>query len=186
MTRIRHLRTAATVAALAVVAVGGCSSGGSTGDSSGATAGAATPTATTSPTPPPTAAPTVRMAASSLGRILVDEKGRTLYLYTKDTVTTSVCEGQCLAAWPALVGKPRAGAGVDATALGTTTRSDGSTQATYAGHPLYYFAKDAAAGDVTGQDVGKVWYVLGADGSAITAAASVSSRPTPSPTSDTY
>lgn len=105
-----------------------------------------------------------------LGSILVDDKGMTLYLFTKDTPNTSVCYDKCAAAWPPLLttGAPMAGDGVDASKLGTTTRTDGSVQVTYNGWPLYYYAKDKAPGDVTGQDVGSVWYVVSAAGEKVT------------------
>jgi len=109
----------------------------------------------------------LKMADSSLGSILVDGKGMTLYLFTKDTPNVSNCSGQCLVAWPALVGKPTAGTGVDDSKLGSFTRPDGSTQASYNGWPLYYWQNDTKPGDVTGQNVNSVWFVLDADGKAI-------------------
>lgn len=105
-----------------------------------------------------------------LGSFLADENGRSLYMYTKDTTkNVSVCEDKCEQAWPPLLqlGTPTVGAGVNASLLGTFQRKDGTTQITYAGLPLYYYAKDLAPGDVLGQDVGKVWYVVSADGSVI-------------------
>jgi predicted lipoprotein with Yx(FWY)xxD motif len=106
----------------------------------------------------------------TLGSFLVDDKGMTLYLFTKDTPDTTVCYDKCAVAWPPLLttGDPVAGDGVDASKLGTTTRTDGSVQVTYNGWPLYYYEKDLAAGDVTGQDVGGVWYVVSAAGDMIT------------------
>jgi len=105
----------------------------------------------------------------ALGSFLADDKGMTLYLYTKDTPNTTVCYDKCATAWPPLLtkGAPVAGAGVDATKLGTTTRKDGSMQVTYNGWPLYYFVKDAKAGDTAGQGVGTVWYVLSPAGDQI-------------------
>ena len=91
----------------------------------------------------------------------------TLYLFTKDTPNTSNCTGQCLMAWPPLLGKPTAGQGVDASKLGSFQRADGSTQASYNGWPLYYWQQDAKPGDVTGQDVNGVWYVLDRNGAAV-------------------
>jgi len=90
----------------------------------------------------------------------------TLYIYTKDTPNTSTCYGACAAAWPPLLseGTPTAGSGVDATKLGTMTRTDGSTQVTYNGWPLYYFALDKAAGDTNGEGVQNVWYVITPEG----------------------
>lgn len=103
------------------------------------------------------------------GSYLVDAKGMTLYLYTKDSAGTSVCTGGCANNWPPLTvsGQPSAGTGVTASLLGTITRADGSTQVTYNGHPLYYYKSDSAAGDENGQGVGGVWYVVSASGDAM-------------------
>ena len=136
---------------------------------------AATPTSPlTSASAPAASSPaaqaaTVMTASSDLGTILVDGKGMTLYLFTKDTQGSgkSTCEGECLAAWPPLVGEPQAGEGTDQALLATITRSDGTMQATYNGWPLYYWAQDNAPGDTTGQGVNKVWWVLDANGDAI-------------------
>jgi len=108
------------------------------------------------------------VADSSLGTILVDGRGMTIYLFTADTQGSgaSTCEGACLVAWPA-VGELEAGAGVDPSLLSTITRSDGSSQAAYNGWPLYYYEKDKAAGDTTGQGVDGVWWVMDPQGDAI-------------------
>jgi predicted lipoprotein with Yx(FWY)xxD motif len=99
---------------------------------------------------------------AALGSFLVDSKGMSLYIFTKDSPNTSVCNGGCAAAWPPLLttGAPIAGTGVTASMLGTTSRADGTTQVTYNGMPLYYWAKDKVAGDVTGQGVQNVWFVI--------------------------
>ncbi len=101
-----------------------------------------------------------------LGAFLVDSQGMTLYLYTKDTPNTSNCYDSCAAAWPPLLtdGSPTPGSGVDASLLGTTTRTDGSTQVTYNGWPLYYFTNDKAPGDTTGEGIQNVWYVVTPEG----------------------
>jgi predicted lipoprotein with Yx(FWY)xxD motif len=93
----------------------------------------------------------------------------TLYLFTKDSPNTTVCYDKCATAWPPLLttGDPVAGEGVDAALFGTTTRTDGTIQVTYNGWPLYYYEKDKAPGDVTGQDVGGVWYVVSAKGEQV-------------------
>jgi predicted lipoprotein with Yx(FWY)xxD motif len=106
---------------------------------------------------------------AQLGSFLTDDKGMSLYLYTKDTPNTSNCYDKCAAAWPPLFtnGAPAAVSGADASLLGTTTRTDGSIQVTYNGWPLYYFAKDQKPGDVTGQNVGGVWFVVSAKGDMI-------------------
>jgi predicted lipoprotein with Yx(FWY)xxD motif len=128
--------------------------------------------ATASTTPPKTAsgqAATVGVANTSLGNVLVDSQGRTLYLFKKDTGTTSTCTGACAAAWPPLraSGKPTVGSGASASMLGTTKRSDGKPQVTYNGHPLYRFTGDKAPGDTNGQGVsafGASWFALSAAG----------------------
>jgi len=67
----------------------------------------------------------------------------------------------------ALLGKPTAGTGVDDSKLGSFTRADGTTQATYNGWPLYYWKNDAKPGDVTGENVQSVWFVIGRDGNPV-------------------
>ncbi|NED95550.1 hypothetical protein G1H11_09510 [Phytoactinopolyspora alkaliphila] len=109
----------------------------------------------------------VELADTDLGEILVDGEGRTLYLFTVDEPGQSNCEDDCLDAWPPLEGEATAGEGVNADLLGTVERSDGSTQASYADWPLYYFAADETPGDLNGQGVNDVWYVIDAEGNAI-------------------
>ena len=106
---------------------------------------------------------------ASLGSFLMDSKGMTLYLYTKDTPNTSNCYDKCASFWPPLLtsGAAVAGNGLDASKLGTTMRKDGTTQVTYNGWPLYYYAKDKQAGDVVGQKVGGVWFVVSPSGDAV-------------------
>jgi len=115
----------------------------------------------------PASTATVKAAKSKVGTILVDGQGRTLYLFEKDKGGKSACSGECAAVWPPLItsGKPTAGAGVNASWLSTTQRPDGKTQVTYHNWPLYYYAGDSKAGDMTGQDIngfGAKWYVVGA------------------------
>jgi predicted lipoprotein with Yx(FWY)xxD motif len=117
-------------------------------------------------------AATVAVARSPLGRILVDNKGRTLYDFVLDKGTASACYGACAALWPPLTtkGKPVAGRGVRASLLGTTKRKDGTLEVTYNGHPLYYFVTDTKRGQTTGQGVsqfGAPWWVLSPAGKEI-------------------
>jgi predicted lipoprotein with Yx(FWY)xxD motif len=105
---------------------------------------------------------TVKAHSSSLGKILVDAKGHTLYLFAKDKRSKSACSGQCATYWPPLLtgGKPIARTGAKASLLGMTRRSDGKMQVTYAGHPLYRFALDTKAGQTKGEgldDFGGEW-----------------------------
>ena len=121
---------------------------------------------------PVTGAASVEVSESAdFGPILVDGAGMSLYLFTNDTQNSgaSTCADDCLAAWPALLsdGDPVAGEGVDAALLGTITRDDGTTQVTYNGWPLYYYAEDAAAGDTNGQGVGDVWFLVTPEGEAV-------------------
>ena len=135
----------------------------------------ASPTQEPSPTeeaPSPTeepAAATVEVEASDLGDIVVDTEGRTLYVFLADEGSESTCYDDCEGAWPPLTveGEPVAGEGIEASLLGTSERTDGSTQVTLDGHPLYYFAQDATPDDVNGQGVGDVWYVVSPAGAPI-------------------
>lgn len=96
-----------------------------------------------------------------IGNYLADEKGMTLYLFTKDTAGKSACVGPCVEKWPLFapdsVTVPE---GVNAADFGVITREDGNKQTTYKGLPLYYFFKDKSAGDTFGQGVNNVWYIV--------------------------
>jgi predicted lipoprotein with Yx(FWY)xxD motif len=114
----------------------------------------------------------VRVADSSLGKILVNSQGRSLYLFKADAGTKSACTGACATAWPPLLakGNPTAGSGANASLVGTTTRSDGRRQVTYNGHPLYLFIKDTKPGQTNGQGViafGGAWFGLSPAGNQI-------------------
>ena len=122
-------------------------------------------------------AATVSAQMGALGDYLTDGSGKTLYLYTPDKSSTSTCYAQCITYWPADVttGTPKAGAGADASKLGTSRRTDGTTQVTYNGHPLYHYVGDKAAGDTSGQGVMGTWYLVSPAGTQIGGAASPSS-----------
>jgi predicted lipoprotein with Yx(FWY)xxD motif len=111
----------------------------------------------------------VQVADSSLGPILTDQDGRTLYAFTNDKGGTSSCTGSCIATWPALISKQAAtaGSGTDRALLSQTTRAEGTAQATYNNWPLYYYVGDVGPGDVDGQGIDGVWFVVGADGKLI-------------------
>jgi predicted lipoprotein with Yx(FWY)xxD motif len=111
---------------------------------------------------------------SPLGPIVVDSKGRTLYLFENDRKGQSACYGQCATYWPPLIthGKPAARSGAEQSLLGTIRRPDGSEQITYAGQPLYLFAGDMKPGDFNGegsQDFGAGWDALSPAGEKIEA-----------------
>jgi len=157
-----------SLAALALAAGALTACGGNSGYGSGG----GTPTTSTS-------TPTIEVASTSLGDVLTDANGRTLYLFTHDSGGTVACTGGCLSVWPPLQGTPSAGSGADASLVGTISRSDGTTQATYAGHPLYYYSGDEKAGDVNGQEIQDAWYVVDSQGEE------VEGEPTEAPSSDT-
>jgi predicted lipoprotein with Yx(FWY)xxD motif len=131
--------------------------------------GSSSPSTSASPSP---AATTIAVATNSkLGQILVDGKGITVYLFVKDTGASSTCYTSCAQIWPPVLtsGPPQAGTGATASLLGTTTRTDGKVEVTYAGHPLYYFVSDKLPGDATGQGIdnfGGLWWVLTPSGAA--------------------
>ncbi|HSC51139.1 MAG TPA: hypothetical protein VLD16_12820 [Gaiellaceae bacterium] len=98
-------------------------------------------------------AATVSTAQTGLGKIVVDARGRTLYLFEKDTRRHSACSGACAAYWPPLLthGAPAARGGAMQRLLGTITRANGTRQVTYAGHPLYRYILDSKRGQTTGE-----------------------------------
>jgi predicted lipoprotein with Yx(FWY)xxD motif len=147
------------LAALAVIAAG-CGGSYSSGHSAGG-GGASSARAAT-----------VSTRHTSLGSVLVDGHGRTLYLFEKDKPTASSCSGACASIWPPLttVAKTVPGGGLSAAKLGSVRRADGKTEVTYAGHPLYTYAGDAKPGQTRGQGIdqfGAEWYVLAPSGRKI-------------------
>ena len=151
----------AIAGALALVVL----SGGIVGCGSSSKTGTSSATSSTA-----TAATTVGLATdASLGQILVDPQGMTLYRNTKEKGTTIVCSGSCATTWPPVTvsagSTPYGPAGLPG-ALGTVTRPDGAVQVTYKTWPLYRFAKDTKPGDSNGQGVGGIWYAVSATGPA--------------------
>jgi predicted lipoprotein with Yx(FWY)xxD motif len=115
---------------------------------------------------------TVGVSQSKLGRILVDGRGRSLYLFEKDKHGRSACSGVCEVYWPPLLtnGRSIAIKGAKPSLLGSIRRADGSRQVSYAGHPLYYFSGDTSRGQTKGeglQDFGAGWYTLAPSGKKI-------------------
>jgi predicted lipoprotein with Yx(FWY)xxD motif len=145
---------------LAVLALAGCGGGGSSSGSSG---------------PPKTesgSTATIGVSNEGIGKILVNSQGRTLYLFSRDSGTTSECSGACAVNWPPLrvTGKPTIGSGTTASLIATTTRSDGARQVTYNGHPLYLFKEDTKPGDANGEGItafGGSWYALSPAGNQV-------------------
>jgi predicted lipoprotein with Yx(FWY)xxD motif len=174
---ILAIPVAVVVLAIAAVAAIAHSSGGGTSASTGTPV---TSSAYGDTSMPATAsayatskAATIATASHGLGTMLVDAQGRTLYLWKADKGHQSTCTGACATAWPPVTtkGKPKAHGAAKASLLSTTKRSDGTTQVTYAGHPLYRFQGDAKAGQHNGQAseaFGADWLVVAPNGKAIT------------------
>jgi predicted lipoprotein with Yx(FWY)xxD motif len=153
MTRAQ-LATVLCVGAVAAVAAGcgGSSSGGSSTPSS--------------------SGPAVAAKKTSLGTILTDGSGRTLYLFEKDTGPKSACSGKCASDWPPFTAtsKPAVSGGASGSDVKLVKRSDGQMQVTYKGHPLYFYSGDKSPGQTNGQGLkvwGAEWYVLSPAGSKV-------------------
>jgi len=159
------LLASAAVIPLTALALASCGGGGND--------------ATAASPPPKTASgksATLGVESTSLGKILDDSQGRTLYVFQGDAGTKSNCSGACATNWPPLTSaKPTVGKGASASMVGTSKRSDGKTQVTYNGHPLYTFTGDSGPGDTSGQGVnafGALWYALSPSGQVVTASPS--------------
>ena len=168
---------AVTAAALAIgIAAAGCGSGGgssaastgagtnASGGTSGGYGGGSSAAASS--------AVTLKAASSTLGKILVDQDGKTLYLFEADAMNKSNCSGGCATVWPPITvnGTATAGSGVSAKLIGTTRRPDGSSEVTYAGHPLYWYEGDSNPGDTNGEgltDFGGSWDAVSPAGKAV-------------------
>jgi predicted lipoprotein with Yx(FWY)xxD motif len=166
----------ASLAAVAILAIAGC--GGDDEDDSDTAAGGAeaeTEAATTeaaAPTEPAAGTgTTIKVADSEFGKVLFDGDDGAIYLFDKESSSKPACYGACAEAWPPVVteGAPEAGSGADAAKLGTTKRTDGTTQVTYNGHPLYYYVDDGP-GQILCHDVeefGGLWLVVDPSGNAV-------------------
>lgn len=164
----------AALSAASTVALAGC--GGSSGSTTSSSTPAAAPTSASSSSASSTSGSTsevetLKTATVAGHTIVVDGEGKAVYVYTRDNpgATTSTCTGGCASLWPAVTS---AGAptlqGVTGK-IGSITGVNGKQQITVNGMPIYYYAKDTAPGQVTGQGVANVWYVIGADGNMIQA-----------------
>jgi predicted lipoprotein with Yx(FWY)xxD motif len=162
----------ALLAVVGAVAIAGCGGGGSSSSSpeSTAPAGESKSAATGSGGSGTISGGEV----SGLGTVLVDSEGMTIYEFTEDEGTTSVCYGACETAWPPVTasGKPTAGEGAMSADLGTTKRKNGTLQVTYKGHPLYTFADDNAPGEANGNEADGTWFVLDETGAPVEGTAS--------------
>ena len=165
-TSLRALGLGVPLAAVAILAAA-CGGPSSTSANGGKTTTGPTTTPTASAAPGPTASGStlaLKTAKGSAGIWLTNSAGRTLYLYTRDKGTTSECYGACAKEWPPLTTTGPVTVSGQYTVqrdLGVTTRTDGTKQVTYGGHPLYYYLGDTAPGQTKGQGVGGVWFLIG-------------------------
>jgi predicted lipoprotein with Yx(FWY)xxD motif len=157
-------QTTLVVAAIAVLAIVAAGCGSSKKSSTSASAGSGATTKASGVK--------VDLAKVSFGKVLVGPNGHTVYLFEKDKGTTSKCTGKCATVWTPLTtsGQPQAGTGLSAARLSTSKRSDGATQVTYGGHPLYYYEDDKRPGQTEGEgskEFGAEWYAVGANGNKV-------------------
>jgi len=166
----------AGLAALALT-VSACASSGSSSSSASTPAAGSSSSTAAAPASSAAAGGTVSQTTVGGQQVLTDSKGDVLYWFVPDTSTESKCSGSCLTFWPAVAGPVTAGSGVTGT-LGTITRSDGSKQATYDGHPLYTFAGDKSPGQNKGNGLnesGGLWWEMTVNGSTPPASAAAAS-----------
>lgn len=165
-TSVRTFSFGLPLAAVAILAAA-CSSSSSTSAVGGTTTTGPATSAAASAAPDSTASGStlaLKTAKGSAGIWLTDSAGRTLYLYTHDKGTTSECYGACAKAWPPLTTTGAVTISGKYTVqrdLSVTTRTDGTKQVTYGGHPLYYYKGDSAPGQTNGQGVGGSWFLIG-------------------------
>lgn len=165
--------TTTTNASNAASTSSGSSGGGSAGPYGGGGGGYGSAAARTTSTTSSSASGTVQITAkqSRLGAILATGPNHlTVYMFEADKGGTSACSGACATAWPPVTGQAQAGTGVSSSQLGQITRSDGTKQVTYNGHPLYLFVEDRTPADTNGQGVnafGAKWFVLSPSGNTV-------------------
>jgi predicted lipoprotein with Yx(FWY)xxD motif len=157
--------------AIALAACGSSSKKNTTSASSAPSKPAAAPS-TTSSRYGSGAGIKVSLRKVSFGKVLVGPNSHTVYLFLKDTGTTSQCNGKCAVAWMPLTssGQTQAGPGLNQSMFGTSKRKDGTMQVTYGGHPLYYYDDDKKPGTTEGEgkkEFGAEWYAVGADGKKV-------------------
>jgi predicted lipoprotein with Yx(FWY)xxD motif len=167
------LAVSALITAAALTSACGTSGAGKSDKAQSTVTGSAAGSAGSANAAVPATAVSVKVQDSSLGPILTDQDGRTLYAFLNDKNGSSSCTGTCIATWPALISTAPAGAGAgtQAALLSQTTRAEGTSQATYNKWPLYYYVGDTSPGAVDGEGLDGVWFAVGADGKLVQPAA---------------
>ena len=181
--KVKRMPVAARLAAGVTGAVGvavlaaACSSGGSSSSTGAASSSPAGASSSGSAAASGSGKTVITTASSSGNTFLTSGSGRAIYLWAKDTGDASTCTGACAGAWPPVTatGTVTASGSAMASDLGTITRSDGTKQVTYDGHPLYYFVGDSGSGTATGQgsdNFGAKWWLVSPTGTDVTASVS--------------
>jgi predicted lipoprotein with Yx(FWY)xxD motif len=173
----RYWAAAPLLAGAAVTVLAACgSSSPSASSSSPPSTSSSSPSSSSASSPGSVA---IGTRSTSIGTVLVDAQGHTLYWFAKDTPTTSNCTGSCATYWPPVLGHPKAASGASLPkGFSTITRSGGQVQATYDGHPLYTYVSDTSAGMTSGNDLnasGGLWWAMTPTGSMAKATPSSSS-----------
>ncbi|MEV3939320.1 hypothetical protein AB0K52_25485 [Glycomyces sp. NPDC049804] len=174
MTRWKPQQRACAAAAAAFALLGTAACGDDDGGSDGGPYGTDPTSESASPSPSETATAAAAASLSTAtdddhGEFLVDNDGFTLYLFTPDAEGTPTCYDACATAWPPLLTDTpdvASGGTVDASLIGTVERTDGTTQVTYNGWPLYYYADDDEPGETDGQGLQSIWYLMAPGGDA--------------------
>ena len=176
--RIRKICGAAGLAAIALT-VAACGSSASSSSPAAQSSSPAAPTSSAAAAGAGSSASSASLLTATVNgtKVLTNAKGFVLYWFAPDTPTSSKCTGSCATYWPPVTGSVTAGSGVTGT-LGTITRSDGTKQATYDGHPLYTYAGDTSPGQAKGNGLnvsGGLWYEMTVSGATPAASASAKS-----------
>src|SRR5579875_1311211 len=180
------LKLGVPLASALLAAACGSAAGTSAASATARSAPASSAPASSAPASAPAAGTVITTRSGSAGAFLTDGSGRAVYLWARDGMNMSACSGACAGAWPPVPanGAVTASGGAKAGDLGTITRSDGTRQVTYAGHPLYYFAGDSGPGQTTGQgsdNFGARWWLVAPTGAEITGAETAVAPSSPAP-----
>jgi len=163
---VMSVRAKLLVAPVLLIGLVSCSMPAAQGTPPAASTSAAASASASAPAAP-AAAPAVKVSTTSVGPVLTDQTGRTLYAFTKDKNKPAACDADCVAVWPVFGGRAVAGAGTDGSLLGQVKEGDDSTQVSYNGWPLYYYVADDVPGDVNGVGVDGAWFPVAANGSLV-------------------
>jgi predicted lipoprotein with Yx(FWY)xxD motif len=177
--RMRNRWWAAPILAGGALVLAACGSAAAPSTNSSAPAAPAASSSATQQSSSSASTVTIMTGSTGKGTVLTTAQGKTIYWFAIDTPTTSNCTGSCATFWPPVIGKAVAASGTTLPkGFGTITRSDGTVQATYDGHPLYTYVADTAAGQISGNGKnlsGGLWWAMTPTGAKLGAAAAAPS-----------